>query len=163
MARDLTTEELGNVVREVLEEASFTFLDPVSDDVAGADDVVEARLALGAPPAGWVQLEVDAALAPELAANMLGTGMPAGDASAMGESAVAELANVIAGVVAVRLYGTERLTDLGTPRVARRCGTAAGAAVPGGGAGNRCVRLCAGTGEIVRVTLCLEPDGGEAA
>jgi CheY-specific phosphatase CheX len=60
-----------------------------------------------------------------LAANLLGTESETGEARAAATDAVGELANILAGALAVDLFGKDVVCQIGIPMVATETGRAA--------------------------------------
>ncbi len=119
MPAELSPDLLAQALGHTLEEAAFVFAEATSEPPPFQGEVIEARLAYAGEHAGEFLLASPAGFAATLAANLLGE--DEGGASVTGDDldAVGELLNMIAGKLAVDLFGPDAPCKLGLPRVQR--------------------------------------------
>ncbi len=119
MPNDLSSDLLAQALGRTMEDAAFVFAEATSEPPPFDGDVIEARLTYVGTHAGELLLATPATFAATLAANLLGE--DEGGASVTGDDldAVGELLNMIAGKVAVDLFGPDAPCKLGLPRVQR--------------------------------------------
>ncbi len=113
LTMDKQTEQLRQVVADVLERFAFSFVD--DEEQRGQDtDWLQSDLAFAGPVQGVVSLALPRELAFELGLSILG--VDPGSASAeLAEDAVKELTNIICGELLYRLHGAKAVFDLGVP------------------------------------------------
>jgi CheY-specific phosphatase CheX len=115
-----TTNVLRDVAREVLADFAFLLTEPAQAPLAwpAAELVRHAEIDFEGPFCGTLAITATSELAEAIACDMLG--LEAGDPEAVAQSASAlgELANVVAGAVIARLFGTSSNYKLGLPQVA---------------------------------------------
>ena len=117
-----TRERLGSLLIELLEGAAFVFAE-VSDDKPWAEgDLLCARLVLEHGERVELALCVPGELARTLAANLLALEPESEEAKTSAGDAVGELANMIAGTLAVEMFGADVVCKIGVPRVAPETG-----------------------------------------
>lgn len=109
----ITRELLQEVAISVLEDAAFVFPEPAES--SGSWPEVAARISFHGEDEGQVALAVDADLAREIAANLLGLDTGDGEAEGMRQAAIAELLNIVAGALVARAFGTRTRTRLWVP------------------------------------------------
>jgi len=119
MAAEALRELLSAVLRRTLEEAAFVFAEPGGEAAARGEPLVEARLAYSAAHEGELALAAPLSLAETFARNLLGEEEGSPVAPSTSEDAVGELLNMVAGALAVELFGDARPCRLGLPRVRR--------------------------------------------
>lgn len=109
--------DLGYLAVDALERIAF-----IMSEVCDADDLTEpfaasrrARISVSGVADGHVWLESDDGFARELAAGMLGTDPDDIDPATDGELALAELANIIGGSLAVEWGGRDETYRIGLP------------------------------------------------
>jgi hypothetical protein len=119
MSAELSREMLAEVLGRMLEEAAFLFAESVDDPPPHAGTLIEARLGYLGEHDGELALVAPAGLAATLAANLLGEDEGGASATGDDEDAMGELLNMIAGTLAVELFGEESTCQLGLPRVRR--------------------------------------------
>jgi hypothetical protein len=114
---ELSGRLLEGVLRQVLEEAAFVFAEPAAEGPADEGELLEARLRYVARHAGELRLVTSADAAAALAASVLGE-EPGGTRPAGQErDLVGELLNMVAGSLAVALFGDGARCALGVPQV----------------------------------------------
>jgi hypothetical protein len=118
-----TRERLGSLVAELLVSAAFVFAEIAEEKPWAAGGLLNARLTLTHGAEFELALCVPGGLAPELAANLLALEPDSAEAKANASDAVGELANMLAGILAVEIFGRDVVCKIGVPRVA--CETAA--------------------------------------
>jgi hypothetical protein len=109
---------LTEIVAGILADAAFMFVEATDErDWQGAEFLC-ARLALEHGESVELVLRADVALGPTLAANLLGTEADSDEARVSAGAALGELANMVAGAVAVEVFGHESICHIGIPEVA---------------------------------------------
>jgi hypothetical protein len=117
-----TRERLGSLLVELLESAAFIFAEPAEEKPWAEADLVGARLVLEHGERVELALCVPAELAHTLAANLLALEPDSEEARTSAGDAVGELANMIAGTLAVEMFGVDVVCKIGVPRVAPETG-----------------------------------------
>ncbi len=116
MPQDCTPEILQTVLAEILEEAAFSFAEPIEEPPPWGDNLVQAELSFGNDGAG-VSLTTTQAYAHELACNLMGFDADAELSENERQDAVAEMLNIVCGAMMPLLFGEEALVRIGTPSV----------------------------------------------
>lgn len=113
---------LERVASRVLADAAYLFVEPLRSDPPElpAWDATGARISFSGPSRGYVEIWAPAAVARQLAANMLGQETEDPEVEASFLDALMETLNVICGNLLAELAGREPLYHLGTPRACRR-------------------------------------------
>ncbi len=119
MPGELSPELLATVLSRTLEEAAFAFLEPAESVWDSSVRVIEATLEVSGNRRAELRLAVPEAFAATLAANMLGEEEGGEDLTGDDEDAIGELLNMIAGAVAVEIFGRHARCTLGIPRLRR--------------------------------------------
>ncbi|HTP27968.1 MAG TPA: chemotaxis protein CheX [Anaeromyxobacteraceae bacterium] len=119
MSAELSAELLAQALSRTLEEAAFVFAEPTQDPPPLEGEVIEARLSYRGDHEGELRLAAPASFAASLAANLLGEEEGSQGAKARGDDCIGELLNMIAGALAVDLFGPGSRCLLGLPRVRR--------------------------------------------
>lgn len=156
MPADPSPRLLGEVLARTLEEAAFAFAEASPDLPALAGALLEARLRYVGRHAGELRLVAPERTAAALAASVLGEDGGSLPATIDVRDALGELLNMVAGAVAVELFGRDARCVLGLPQVERttaeeherRLGTAAAAVriqEEGGGRLDLCLHRLAGS------------------
>jgi hypothetical protein len=122
MSSSMTSERLSAVVTELLESAVFVFAEPVEIQPWGDPTVWCARLDLEHGKKFQMSLCVPKELALTLAANLLGLEPDSAEAQESLGDAVGEMANMLAGVVAVELFGKDVVSRIGVPKITQAAG-----------------------------------------
>jgi hypothetical protein len=122
MSNKPTRDRLGTLVIELLESAAFVFAEIVDEKPSQAGDILGARIALEHGERVELSLCIPSALGPELAANLLALESDSEEAKTSARDAVGELANMLAGMLAVEVFGRDVVCKIGVPQVA--CETA---------------------------------------
>ena len=117
-----TRERLGALVIELLESAAFVFAQTAEEKPSAASDILCARIVLEYREQVELSLCVPSQLAPELAANLLALEPDSDEAKSGAGDAVGELSNMLAGSLAVEIFGRDVVCRLGMPRVASETG-----------------------------------------
>ncbi|HEX7596962.1 MAG TPA: chemotaxis protein CheX, partial [Polyangia bacterium] len=117
MSNQLTRERLASVVIDLLESAAFMFAVTSDEKPWVAEEILHARLILGHEERFQLSICVPSELGLTLAANLLGLEPDSDDAKAGIGDSVGELANMVAGLVAVDLFGPDVVCKIGVPQV----------------------------------------------
>lgn len=115
------SKELAQVFTDVLEQLAFMFVDDADGD--GPADPLElavATMAFRGPFSGQLSLVVPRAMAPILAANVLGLDLEDGMIAQAPYDALKELLNVTCGNVLTAIAGDEPVFDLTVPEIEER-------------------------------------------
>jgi chemotaxis protein CheY-P-specific phosphatase CheC len=123
MSSSMTSERLSAVVTELLESAVFVFAEPVEIKPWDDSTVWCARLDLEHGKKFQMSLCAPKELALTLAANLLGLEPDSAEAQESLGDAVGEMANMLAGTVAVELFGKDVVCRIGVPKVTQGSGT----------------------------------------
>jgi two-component system chemotaxis response regulator CheY len=108
---------LAEVTAGALEECVFVLARKTESPVEWPASVVHAGMSFDGPVPGRLGLATTFAVGRELAAAMLGVEADDGDAVASVDAALAELTNILCGVLVERLFGREVTCKLGLPEV----------------------------------------------
>jgi hypothetical protein len=117
-----TRERLGSLLVELLEGAAFVFAEITDEKPWAAGDLLSARLTLEHGERVELSLCVASELAQTLAANLLALEPESEEAKASAGDAVGELANMIAGTLAVEMLGADVVCKIGVPQVVPETG-----------------------------------------
>ena len=117
MSNQPTHERLASIVIEMLESAAFLFAVTADEKPWAADKILNARLVLEHQDRFQLSLCVPSELALTLAANLLGLEPESEEAKASTGDAVGELANMVAGILAVEIFGRDVVCRIGVPEV----------------------------------------------
>jgi len=113
--KDLTQENITELVSSILETMAFVFVEPSGQKV----DVSELRHSkisyFGAEESAHLFLSASDGFLVELASSMLGAEPDEIDASVEGRQALNELANIVCGEVIHSIGGEERVFSQGLP------------------------------------------------
>ena len=116
---ELTENMLQVATAEVLEDIGFIFTEPAELEESFGNGALHFRLSIAAEKTGHLHLSAPMEFCSELAANMLGTEPDDPDIAVRGEAALAETLNIVAGVLAERLFGAGSSIELGLPESAK--------------------------------------------
>jgi len=110
---------LRDVFCEVTEQLAFMFGEPAEKDDLPAPDgeCLETSMRFTGDRAGTLSLAVPAAVAPEVAANVLGLDPDDPSVQAGATDALKEMLNVTCGHVVTALAGEEPVFDLSVPEI----------------------------------------------
>ena len=122
MSNSMTSERLNAAVTELLESAVFVFAEPIEVEPWDEPTVWCARLELEHGKRVQMSLCAPKELALILAANLLGLEPDSAEAQESLGDAVGEMANMLAGVVAVDLFGKDVVCRIGVPTITRGSG-----------------------------------------
>ena len=125
MASVPSAELLSRRVIALLADAAFVFAEPSAAPMPTAGNSLVARLTLEHGETWELCVCVQDKLGDMLAANLLGTESETGEARAAASDAVGEMANILAGGLAVELFGKDVVSRIGIPAVAIESGRAA--------------------------------------
>ncbi|HEV8550168.1 MAG TPA: chemotaxis protein CheX [Polyangiaceae bacterium] len=152
MTLPLSVDELALLAQSTFADTAFLLTELADDPAALAESRVCVEIAFDGELKGRLVLAATELLAAELAADMLCVERGHADAALHARGALAELANVFAGVLLPRVFGERGAWKLGLPRLR--------AAEPGIFAGerSRAVTLVSDSGQPIRVELVLEGD-----
>ena len=118
MASAPSSDALSRAVIALLADAAFVFAEPTTAPMPAGDNPLVARLTLELGERWELYVCVQEKLGQMLAANLLGTESETGEARAAASDAVGELANILAGALAVDLFGKSVVCKIGIPTVA---------------------------------------------
>ena len=113
----LSTDELALLAQSTFADTAFLLTELASERHGPASDCLCAVIGFDAEVKGRLVLAASTALAAQLAADMLCVDASDEQAVAQAGGALAELANVFAGVLVPRLFGEHGQWALGLPRV----------------------------------------------
>jgi len=113
-----SSDALSRAVIALLADAAFVFAEPTTAPMPAGDNPLVARLTLELGERWELYVCVQEKLGQMLAANLLGTESETGEARAAASDAVGELANILAGALAVDLFGKSVVCKIGIPTVA---------------------------------------------
>lgn len=137
-------------VLEGLEEAGFVFASPSPDPVDAGLDWIGARVRFDGPRRGYFALLCTVDLSVALAGNMSGEPLGADQSTGASTEAVAEMANILAGMVLDQVLGGDDY-DLGLPERLSE-----GSDAWRGFVGASVVNLETDDGDVLVVALALE-------
>jgi len=126
MASPPSSELLARTLISLLADAAFVFAEPVATSMPAGENPWVARLTIEHGESWELCVCVQDKLGPLLAANLLGTESETGEARAAAADAVGELANILAGALAVELFGKDVVCNIGIPVVTIATGDAVG-------------------------------------
>jgi CheY-specific phosphatase CheX len=143
-------DELALLAQSTFADTAFLLTEPVAEPQGALADSLCAVIGFDAEVKGRLVLAASTALAAQLAADMLCVDASDEQAVAQAGGALAELANVFAGVLVPQVFGESGEWALGLPRILL--------AEPPLGAGERSrgVTLMSDAGHAIRVELVLE-------
>jgi hypothetical protein len=118
----MTPERLGSLVTELLESAVFVFAEAIESTPWDAAELWSAHLELEQGEKVQMALCVPKELALTLAANLLGLEPDEEDAKQSLCDAVGEMANMLAGTLAVELFGKDVVCRIGVPKTIEETG-----------------------------------------
>ena len=124
MANAPTSGALSSAVIALLADAAFVFAEPTTAHMPEGENPLVARLTLELGERWELCVCVQDKLGQLLAANLLGTESETGEARAAASDAVGELANILAGTLALDLFGKTVICKIGIPVVATESGRA---------------------------------------
>ena len=111
-----SSADLARLSATVLADCAFLLTEPVETDEP-IDDAVHAVVAFDGATRGRLVLSASRDLAENVAADMLGIESGDPEASENAGGAIAELANVLLGMLVVKYCDVDGTWDFGTPRV----------------------------------------------
>jgi hypothetical protein len=126
MASAPTSGALSSAVINLLANAAFVFAEPTTAPMPAGENPLVARLTLELGERWELCVCVQDKLGQVLAANLLGTESETGEAREAASDAVGELANILAGALALDLFGKNVVCKIGIPVVAIESGRAVG-------------------------------------
>lgn len=150
MSVPLESAVLAEVAVGLFEESAFLFVE-VGQQAEPRGELLRTRIAWTLPRPGWLSLTASKPLATEIAASMLGLA-PGEAGTEDARQALSELANVLAGALLARLFGTGAPAAIGLPRVED-------AAAPEAGGVRAALRVEGG--EVIGLCADLEPERAE--
>lgn len=147
-----SSQRLGTLAGALLADAAFVFADPSETFAPSGNALYLARIALTCSESWELLLVAEAELAMALAANLLGIEEDSDEARSSSGEALGELANILAGSVAIECTGPTRI---GIPVITSELGVKATALLA---SAPRRANLVTETGQHVAVALRpLEP------
>jgi len=126
MASAPNSESLSRTLIGLLAEAAFVFAEPTTTPMPADENPLVARLTLAHDETWELCVCVQDKLGDVLAANLLGTESETREARAASADAVGELANILAGALAVELFGKDVVSRIGIPVVTLETARAVG-------------------------------------
>ena len=111
-----SAESLSRTLMGLLADAAFVFAEPTASPLPANGSPFVARLTMAHGESWELCVCVQDKLGDMLAANLLGTESES-EAHASATDAVGELANILAGALAVDLFGKDVVCQLGIPVV----------------------------------------------
>ena len=125
MASVANAESLSRTLIGLLADAAFVFAEPTSSPLPATESPLVARMTMAHGESWELCVCVQDKLGDMLAANLLGTESES-EAHASAADAVGELANILAGALAVDLFGKDVVCHIGIPEVSVEPGHTAG-------------------------------------
>ena len=117
MASAPSSESLARTVSALLADAAFVFAEPTDASPSSEESPLVARLTMEHGEIWELCVCLQDKLGEVLAANLLGTEDDSGEARAAAADAAGELANILAGALAVELFGKDVVCRIGIPVV----------------------------------------------
>lgn len=117
MASAPSSKSLSRTLIGLLADAAFVFAEPTDAPLPATGNSLVARLTMAHGESWELCVCVQDKLGDLLAANLLGTESESGEARAAAADAVGELANILAGALAVDLFGKDVVCQIGIPTV----------------------------------------------
>lgn len=114
---DFTDTELASVASRVFVDTAFLLTEPGGIWEPDFPDAVHALIGFESGAPGELVVSFPNSVACQLAADMLGVEPEDPEAVQSAGNAVAEMANVLAGVLMVQLFGEDGQWELGLPRI----------------------------------------------
>lgn len=111
-----SSAELARASANVLADCAFLLTEPVETEIE-PHDAVHAVVSFRGSTSGSLILSASRDIAELVAADMMGLALGEREAQVHAEGAVAELANVLLGVLVAKFCDAKSVRDLGTPRV----------------------------------------------
>jgi hypothetical protein len=111
-------ETLAQLFSTLLSDTVFIFSESVPEDPPRVESWWTARLSIDHDKDWDFSVCVDPQLAPIVSANLLGIDNDSEDAQKAIADAIGELSNILAGSLAVEVYGTNTICRVGIPKVA---------------------------------------------
>jgi two-component system, chemotaxis family, chemotaxis protein CheY len=108
---------LADLASNALEECAFVMAKPTDDAFGWSEDVVYATIGFDGPRDGDLVIAAHHDMGAELAASMLGVDPDDPDVEESVASALAEVANILCGVVVAQIFGSDAPCRLGLPEV----------------------------------------------
>jgi hypothetical protein len=127
MASAPSSESLARTVSALLADAAFVFAEPTGASPPSEESPLVARLTMEHGEIWELCVCLQDKLGEVLAANLLGTESDSGEARAAAADATGELANILAGALAVELFGKDVVCRIGIPVVTVENGRAVAA------------------------------------
>jgi CheY-specific phosphatase CheX len=122
MAEPMSNEKLSDITKQLLEDAAFLFTEPATDQHAPDGNQIVARVNIKASRSVELVLSAEERLGIILAANLLGIEIDSEEARQSASDAVGELANILAGTLAVELSEISAQVSIGIPVVKKEFG-----------------------------------------
>jgi len=122
MSNPMTPERLGAAVTELLESAVFVFAEEIATTPWNATGLWSSHLEMEHGEKVQLVLCVPRELGLTLAANLLGLEPDEDDAKQGLGDAVGEMANMLAGILAVELFGSDVVCRISVPKITEETG-----------------------------------------
>lgn len=113
----ITNDELAVLAASTFADTAFLLTEPTSDEQPWSDEWVSAVIGFEAHVSGRLVIAAPRSVAAQVAADMLCLEPGAAEAVAQAGAAVAELANVLGGVLVAQLFGSTGKWQLGLPKI----------------------------------------------
>jgi hypothetical protein len=110
-----SSQSLSRTLIGLLADAAFVFAEPTDAPLPATGNPLVARLTMAYGESWELCVCVQDKLGDMLAANLLGTESETGEARAAAADAVGELANILAGALAMDLFGKDVVCQIGIP------------------------------------------------
>ena len=118
MDRKDWNQAIKNTVCQVLEEMAFVFVEPIDDDKnRWSNKAVRSHLSFSGPCKGYINFITEPEFCFNLAANLLGVEPDDEEVGSKSFDALGELTNVFGGVLMEKLFGNDKVCNLGIPVV----------------------------------------------
>jgi CheY-specific phosphatase CheX len=115
--KSISNDELAILAAGTFADTAFLLAEPADDQAPWTSDWVSAVIPFEAEQSGRLVVAAPMPLCTQLATDMMCLEPGDPEATAQGPSAVAELANVLAGVLLARLFEDSGKWQLGLPRL----------------------------------------------
>ena len=116
----MTNDELAVLAASTFADTAFLLTEPSAEQTPFSDDWLCAVIKFQAQVDGRLVIATPTSVAAQVAADMLCVDARDSEAQAQAGAAVAELANVLAGVLVAQLFGSTGKWQLGLPTITLR-------------------------------------------
>jgi hypothetical protein len=119
-----SSESLSCAVMTLLADAAFVLAEPTTTSLPASEKAIVSRLTIEHGETWELCVCVQDKLGQILAANLLGDENESGEAGPVIADAVGELSNILAGAIAVEIFGKDEICHIAVPEVDVQSGTA---------------------------------------